>query len=202
MISLFKITPLPNLIDPGYPQLLDAKLYGRQLQIANWLGDDLHKWTWWLNLALVILPLLILWKVIDRKRLLQILTYGLLIAMLANLLDSLGLAFMLWDYPDKLLPITPRLFPINYVMLPFAYMLIYQRYSSWRDFAWASIGLSAFTAFIGEPLFTWLNLYHLIAWSYLYSFPIYIVMALVVRWCTEKLVASDLNYILSRGRSC
>ncbi len=202
MISLFNIIPLQSLADPGYENMIEIRLHSRHLQIMNWFGDDLHKWTWWLNLSLTILPLLILWKIIDRKRLLEILTYGLLIAVLATLLDSLGVAFMLWDYPDKMLPITPQTFPVNYVLLPCTYMFVYQRYRSWRDFTIASTVLAALASFLGEPFFVWFNLYDLIAWSYLYSFPIYIVMALMVRWCTEKLADRDLNYILSRGRSC
>lgn len=183
-----------HLIDQGYGKILDVKYHLFNLQIVNWLNDDLHKWTWYLNLLLIILPVIILWKVINRSRLLEVLVFGLLIAMVVTLLDSLGLAFVLWDYPDKFLPITPRLFPVDFVLLPFAYMLVYQKYMKWKDFIIANVVMSVAFAFVGEPLFVWLNLYDLIHWHYYYSFPIYIIIPIVVKWFTGILVANDLVY--------
>lgn len=196
MDSFFrKLNISPKLItDQNYSSIEQIKSYLCHLQITNWINDDLHKWTWWLNLFLSIIPVLVLWKIIDRNRFLQIIVYGLLVAMISTFLDVLGSAYMLWDYPDKLLPIVPRLFPVDFIGLPFVYMLIYQRYSSWKEFIIASSILSALLAFVGEPIFVWLNLYDPISWHYYYSFPMYFIIAVVVRWFTGILVAQDAAY--------
>lgn len=182
------------LSDPEFKTIENIKAIESKMVIANWLRDDLHKWTWWLNLALTILPVLIMWRLIDRRRFLEILVYGFIIGMLSTFLDVLGLAFMLWEYPDKFLPILPRLFPVNLVGLPFVYMLVYQTFTEWRSFSMASIFLAALLAFVGEPVFVWLNLYHPLAWHYYYSFPIYFLMAVVCKWLTGILAAQDINY--------
>jgi len=186
--------PPKLLTDPGFSRVLELNFQAHRAQLANWLYDDLHKWTWWLNLTAAILPIIILWKVIDRKRFLQILVFGFLTAMISTFFDSLGIALMLWDYPDRLLPISSRLFPIDFVALPFLYILVYQYYLNWKDFVIANIILAAVLSFVLEPILVWLNLYELITWRYYYSFPIYIVIPIVVRWLTSKLVNQDLNY--------
>ncbi|HWP96063.1 MAG TPA: CBO0543 family protein [Syntrophomonadaceae bacterium] len=186
--------PPKLLTDPGFSRVLELKSQADQAQLANWLYDDLHKWTWWLNLIAVILPIIILWKVMDRKRFLQILVFGFLTAMVSTFFNTLGIALMLWDYPDRFLPISPRLFPVDFVALPFLYMLVYQYYLNWKDFVIANTILAAVLSFVLEPVLVWLNLYELITWRYYYSFPIYIVMPIAARWLTSELVSQDLNY--------
>lgn len=165
-----------------------------RLQLSDWLHDDLHKWTWYFNLLLTLVPLYICWKLIDRRRLLELLVYGLFLGAIITLMDSLGLAFNLWDYPDRLLPITPRLFPVNLVGLPIVYMLVYQFIQPWGKFIMANLVVAALFAFVGEPIFIWLNLYHPVLWHPLYSFPIYFALPLLARWITGSWIKHDLQY--------
>jgi len=98
------------------------------------------------------------------------------------------------QYPDRLLPISPRLFPIDFVALPFFYMLVYQYYHDGRGFIVANVILAAFLAFVLEPILVWLNLYLVTNWQHHYSFIIYILIAVVSRWLTNILVDQDSNY--------
>jgi hypothetical protein len=189
--------PSQLITDLNYSRILESKLQYNQIQLANWLNDDLSKWTWWLNLIAIIIPIIILWKLLDQKRLLQILVFGLLIAILSTFLDAIGECLMLWFYPDRFLPISPRLLPIDFITLPFFYMLVYQYFTQWKNFIMANIILSAINSFVLEPLLVWLNLYQPINWHYFYSFPIYIAIPILIRWLTEKLVAKDTNYRLN-----
>lgn len=200
MLKLLAILGLPKklLVDPEHQFIQQLRGQIHQLELQNWLHDDLHKWTWYLNLLLTLLPIYIIWKVIDRRRLLELMTFGLFLAVVITLLDSLGLVLNLWDYPDSLLPIEPRLFPINLVGLPVFYMLAYQYFQSWSRFVVASLALAALFAFAGEPLFIWLNLYDPIHWHPLFSLPIYFVLPLFGRLVTSRLVKYDLPY--SKGK--
>ncbi|VXB09562.1 conserved hypothetical protein [Bacillus sp. 349Y] len=44
----------------------------------------------------------------------------------ATLFDGVGLQYRFWDYPIAFLPIIPRAFPLDFSMIPVAYMLLYQ----------------------------------------------------------------------------
>jgi len=49
MLLKFDI-PSRLINDPGFSKVLELKLQWNQALLANWLYDDLNKWTWWLNL--------------------------------------------------------------------------------------------------------------------------------------------------------
>jgi len=163
------------------------------LSVQHWLKDDIHKWTWWLNLTLTVLPWIIWWKVVDRKKITEIFVYGLLISTVAGSLDSFGTESVYWTYPDVLIPIIPRLLPIDLTVIPVVYMLVYQRYPDWKSFFIVSVIVSGLFSFIAEPILIWLNLYSLVTWKYIYSFPIYIIMALAMKWLTKKIVSQQIK---------
>ncbi len=190
------LASIPNklLKDSGFSKLIQLKYQYNQAQLDNWIHDDLHKWTWWLNLVAVIVPILILRKIIDRKRLLEILVFGFLVALFATFLDAIGTSLMLWDYPDRFLPISPRLLPVDFIAIPFIFMLIYQYCLSWLKFLIIDIIVAFIFSFVLEPLLVWLNLYIMLNWHYYWSFPIYIAIPILVRLITTKIVSQDLNY--------
>ncbi|MEN6459979.1 MAG: CBO0543 family protein [Syntrophomonas sp.] len=180
--------------DPWFAKIKKLHDQWNQAHFSNWLKDDLHKWTWWLNLAVTVIPIIILWKVLDRRRFLEIIVFGMLMAMLATFLDALGITYSLWNYPDRFVPVSPRLIPIDFVALPFLYMLVYQRFTSWKSYMAANLVLAAVFSFVLEPLLVWLNLYETTHWEHIYSFPIYFIIAMAVKWLTGILVARDSNY--------
>jgi len=67
---------------------------------------------------MLILPWFILWKLVDRRRLLEILVYGLLISTIVTVLDEVGCQLNLWEYRIDLEPLFPRLIAMNFTMLP------------------------------------------------------------------------------------
>jgi hypothetical protein len=94
----------------------------------------------------------------------------------------------MWDYPYKLLPFLP-VWPIDFVVVPVTFMFVYQLCGSWRSFTIAIILVSLFYCFITEPLLVKYGFYALINWNYLYSFPIYIMVALSMRWLVRLILA-------------
>ncbi|MDD3364896.1 MAG: hypothetical protein PHZ03_07955, partial [Syntrophomonas sp.] len=68
----------------SYQEVIEARRELQDLAVAHWLQDDIHKWTWWLNVALTIVPWIIWWKLVDRKRVFEILAYGLLVTVTAT----------------------------------------------------------------------------------------------------------------------
>ncbi len=173
----------------SFEEIIKARRELQDLTVAHWLQDDLYKWTWWLNVVLTIAPWIIWWKLVDRKRVLEILAYGLLVTMTSTLMDEWGTQAVFWGYPDVMLPFIPRLFPIDYVLIPVIYMLVYQYFSEWKPFIIASVILAAVFAFALEKAMEGLGLYQLYTWKSIYSFPIYFALAVFWKWVVEKIMA-------------
>ncbi len=169
------MSPLNDL----FYKYLATKKHMKALSLEHWTKFEVWKWNWWLSVVLTIIPLYIWWKIVDKKRLMEIVAYGFFINISASFLDVLGSEFVLWDYPVRVIPNLPRLVPIDFTVIPVVYMIVYQFFPKWKGFLIASTVVAATFSFIAEPLLVWMKLYMLNTWKYYYSFPIYIAMAVV-----------------------
>ncbi|MDR3583729.1 MAG: hypothetical protein P4L59_00180 [Desulfosporosinus sp.] len=170
-------------------QILQNKLMYKQLSIEHWLRFEVFTWQWWIGIAFIILPILVWWKLVDKRRILVITTFGFLVNILATVLDITGSELVLWHYTIRILPQIPLLFPVDFVMVPIAYMLVFQRYRAWQQFILASAIVALCLAFILEPLAVYIKQYQLISWHYIYSFPIYILISIFSKLITDNLLS-------------
>ncbi len=189
MGTLYKILA-PHTInrDETYQPIIELKKELNALQLKHFFEHDIYTLNWWVNLSFTIIPLLIWLKFVDRKRLLEITVYGLLILALATFLDVAGASLMIWEYPDKLLPFLP-VWPIDFVVVPVTLMFVYQHCHTWKSFTIAVLFVSLLFSFVAEPLLVKYGFYTLVSWNYLYSFPIYLFMALLMRLLVRWLLA-------------
>ena len=178
-------------------QLLEEIIRLKSIELDAYLEHyfkyELFTWTWWITLAMFVLPLIAWWRMSDKKRILEICVFGLLINVAASFLDVLGSFYGMWEYPVHLLPINSLLFPVDYVIVPTVGMLLYQRYAKWGPFLIACTATSAFMSFACEPLAVWLGVYKLITWEYVYSFPIYIALYAIARLITQRLASRQVK---------
>lgn len=180
--------------DPLIDEIIKLKQLLRDMFIEHWLNKEFLTWVWWVGIACVIIPM-ILWIIkVDKKRLLEICVYGLIVNVTCIFLDVTGSEFVWWEYPVHILPQVPLLFPVDFVILPVVYMLIYQRYSKWWPYLLASAIAAAILAFVFEPLAVLIGQYKLIIWKYVYSFPIYIGIAAFSKFVTQALKAKQLKF--------
>lgn len=166
---------------PSFEQVLDAQNKTIQLENLHWLKYELFTFQFWLLVAMLILPWFIWWKLVDKKRFLEITIYGLIVVTFATFLDEVGCQLNLWEYRYDLEPLFPRLIPMNFTMLPVGYMLIYQYFRKWKTFIAANIAAAALFSFVGEPVFVLLDIYELLKWKHVFSFPIYIILAIIFK---------------------
>lgn len=157
------------------------------LRLEYWQDHVLFSFNWWFLLVQMIVPWFIWWKLVDKTRLKEVLLYGFFIMMIASTLDELGVSFSLWDYRYQLVPVFSRINTVDITVLPFFYMLVYQWFPRWRSFFTAKVLFAAFYAFIGEPLYVWLGIYEMLNWSHVYSFPLYVLIGLAVKWIVERI---------------
>ncbi|MFT9497254.1 CBO0543 family protein [Anaerosolibacter sp.] len=169
-----------------FQKLVENRRLGTQISLELWLKHEVFTWQWCISLALFIFPYIILWKIVDRKRILEIAVYGLHINIFATLLDVIGSEVVYWKYIGRLIPTPPALLPYDFTVLPMALMAVYQKYPKWKDFIIANTIVSALFSFVAEPLLILLDMYKPLGWKHYYSFPIYILLAVFSKWLVQK----------------
>jgi len=169
--------------------IIEAKIALAQSSLQHWLTNELFTLIWWIKIVVLVVLIWVWFKFVDKKRLHEILTYGLLVSLICLVFDSIGTSYVLWIYPIRLLPV--EFSDIHDLALfPVLYTLIYQRYATWKPFIIANTILAAFLSFPGEIVATWLHYYQPITWEHIYSFPIYICIAIFCKWVVLKILAN------------
>ena len=175
------------------PTWQDVRELTQQLIKTNmdyWLSESLFSFRWWILLITTISVFLVWLVMVDKKRLLEIITYGSFVNSIAVIGDSAGISLGLWNYPVTLTP-TIVLIEVHRAQMPFIYMIIYQYFNKWRPFLIAT-AINAFVfAFIFEPLLVWLHIYEPYHWKHFYSFFPYIFIAVIFKWLIGKLKRLD-----------
>ncbi|MCP8615390.1 CBO0543 family protein [Salirhabdus salicampi] len=170
---------------PSHEHIEKIKEILLQLEYNDWLQNVLFTWQWWFLLTATIMPWIIWWKLVDKARLLEIVTYGLWWILVAVTLDDIGVTLQLWDYPKQLMFLIHPLGPSDLTVIPVTYMLLYQYTSRWTSFVIGSFVVAFVFAFVFEPLFIKFEMlkFHdtVIKWKHWYSFVLFGVIAIVIR---------------------
>ncbi|MDH7479493.1 MAG: CBO0543 family protein [Syntrophomonadaceae bacterium] len=171
--------------DPGWEAVLQTRIQLRDLNNAHWLHHNLFSFSWWLDAVTIILFAAVWWKLVDNRRLPEIVMYGLMVSLAATVLDIIGVSAVRWGYPVMVVPLVPPMFPADLVFLPGTYMLLYQYFPRWKGFAIALTITAGVLAFVFEPTAQWLKLYEMNNWKHLYSFPIYVALGIALKRLLE-----------------
>jgi hypothetical protein len=158
-----------------------------QLSYDYWIQHALFTWQWWLLLFILLIPWYFWWRMVDKRRLLEIWCYGTMTFITVIGADTTGVDHGYWMYPIRLAPKFPYILPVDITILPIIFMLVYQSYPQWKAFIIASIIMAACLAFIAEPILVWMGVYELLTWKYYYSFPIYILFAVTLKFIMETI---------------
>jgi hypothetical protein len=159
------------------------------LRIDEWLQEDVFHFRWFFLIGVFTFSLFTWCKLVDKSRLPEIILHAGLTIIITLVLDEMGEELTLWDYPADIIAIFPPLSAVDLASLPMIYSLIYQYCKTWKSFLWATLVMSAVFCFVFEPLLAWSNFYDLLNWKYYYGFPIYIIMAVFLRWLVIKIYA-------------
>lgn len=171
-----------------YTEILEMQKHLHELQYEHWIRHELFTWQWWALFAVLIIPWFIWWRLVDKTRTGIILAYGIYIMFIVTAMDATGSALQFWFYPIKLLPIVPDTIGIDWGLLTVAHMLIYQYFPRWKSFIIAEAIAAAFLAFVGEPFAERIGVYLALNWYHHWSFPIYVMKAVIGKWLIESIV--------------
>lgn len=140
-----------------------------QLLLANW-KSNLATVKYWGIVAFIVIAYLVWFRLTDKKRLVDLLFYGSLIAVLRGLLDLYGVTAGLWIYKYTILPLSPSVLLVDWTILPLMFMLVQQYSPSWRRFFVLNAIASGLFAGVIAPAFIALGILQLMHWNYPYTF--------------------------------
>ncbi|WP_206915991.1 CBO0543 family protein [Alicyclobacillus suci] len=176
-----------------YSNIYEATKKLQDLRFQHWLHHDIFTWFWWLLFALVIVPWIIWWKLADKTRLIELLLFGALSAVISVTLDTIGTLNLWWMYKTEFCVQFPGLLAADITDIPVVFMLAHQYCATWKSFAITILLISGIAAFVIEPLCKWLDVYNPLSWRHVYSFAIYCIMAMSLRLTVIKLQETELR---------
>ncbi|MFD1040059.1 hypothetical protein ACFQ3N_16930 [Virgibacillus byunsanensis] len=116
--------------------MTEQELYHRIFELKEQLGNVISEywnlysgpdtWYFWFNVATVIIPLIILLLIIDKKRIFEISFFGYTIHVIWANIDNILSMNNYFVYPHSLTHLLPVGVTITAVLLPIVFMLIYQ----------------------------------------------------------------------------
>jgi hypothetical protein len=157
------------------------------LSIAYWTRySGPSTWQFWVDLLLLIIPLVVLYFKLDRGKIFLIGFFGFNIHVWFNYIDAIGVRLALWGYPYQLIPLAPVNYTLEGSLIPVTYMLAFQWTLNHKKNTYLYLtGVAVFLAFIFKPILSAIGFFHLNRTNYFVLFLAYIVIMLVSIWITK-----------------
>ncbi|HEX3032724.1 MAG TPA: CBO0543 family protein [Bacillota bacterium] len=189
----FSIFEQHLITDPRWKQLIEQRTRLKEGSLEFWLDKNLDSPAWWTMLGILLILVFVWWKLVDKTRFLEIVCCGLMSGLLFTIVDSIASEQVVWAYPSKLTPLPYSLLLGDLTLLPLIYMGLYQYCRSWKAYLVAAFIAALFLAFVLEPLAVRLEVFQMLNWEYGYSFVLYSVKALFIKWAMEGIKALQRN---------
>ncbi|KGM44997.1 hypothetical protein P9D43_03225 [Neobacillus niacini] len=152
-----------------------------QLIVESVMNAFLFTWQWWAALAMIVVPWMIWGIVRNRESTARLFSAGLLVMVLSEILDTVGVSFGMWAYPVKVVPVATINFSFRLSVLPVFVMLLLQYKPNINPYLKA-VFFGVLGAYVGIPALAKFDLYKKIDWSYTYSFLILTSFYLLAHW--------------------
>lgn len=178
-----------------HDKIREAKLVLINLIYQDWKTIDLFSPIWFGTVIFILFSYILCFKLLNKRRLTQILLFGSLMTVMVSLFDLIGVEYVRWTYLTRIFPIVPSYFLFDFTIIPLYYMLIYQYARGWKSFiVWNAIaaGIISFGFF---PLLVSLNMFELNNWRYAYFFPYIFTFAFVSRVMVVNIIAIESRQI-------
>ncbi|AFC28486.1 hypothetical protein PM3016_1563 [Paenibacillus mucilaginosus 3016] len=146
--------------------------------VDYWLiYSNINTWQFWTILAMLIVPLALLYKFIDRTMIYKIAFFGFATHVLFAYTDAFGIRYGLWGYPYQVLPFLPSV-SLDASLIPIAIMFVFQWTLKRRKNFHLYAFLTALAFGFGfKPLLVLSGLFEKYKWvNYIIIFLIYLVL--------------------------
>lgn len=153
--------------------------------LSDWLQNSLFTWRWWLGIVITILPWILWLYIRDKKSTNRLLYVGFFAMIIAFIIDTIGVSFNFWFFEYKIFPVFHIFFPWDFTLIPVSIIILLQIKPNKFVYAKA-LFFGAFSAYIAEPIFYWLKLFHPVNWKYTYSLILYFMLFLFCNFLSKK----------------
>ncbi|NIK11725.1 CBO0543 family protein [Alkalibacillus almallahensis] len=158
-----------------------------QFKYEYWTSlSNFGAWQFWLDILLLIVPLIVLFMLIDKNKMLLLGFFGLNYHVWLSYATSIAVSLGLWEYPYQIAPFLPG-FSFSASLIPVCFMLLYQ----WtlihkKNIYLYAVILSAIIAFALEPIMVKLHLLHLFKGvNYVHLFLLLVALFIVSKLITN-----------------
>lgn len=152
-----------------------------------WINNSLYSsFEYWLLVAFLLAPLVILFFKIDKCKIFLICFYGYSVHMLSLYTNVIGINRGLWNYPFPIIPDLPSI-AFDSSLVPITYMFMYQwTLNQKRNYYLTAILLAMFFAFLFEPLLIQMDLFKMYGKiNYIHRFFVYVLIAMLAKFITN-----------------
>ena len=174
---------------------LYEKIFDQKEQLTDLLTEywqhyaHMGTWYFWSNLAILLIPLVVLYFAVDKKRLFEILFYGYSIHVLWSYTDIILSMNNYLVHPHTLFVVLPIGFTVSVSLIPVVQMLIYQYCTNNKKnfYLYAAISALFLSAFglISESV----GLFKLHkGMNHIYLYFLGLVLAYVAYWATKLFI--------------
>lgn len=156
--------------------------------VDYWLDfSSFDTWQFWVNVSFIIIPLIVLYIFIDKKRVFLLGFFGFNIHVWMVYTDAIGTRYNFFEYPYKAIPFLPIHVGIDTSLVPVIFILLYQWIlNNNKNFYLYNFGLIVFLSFVFKPILVAHHLFHLKnGANYLYIFLLYVFVVLFSRLITN-----------------
>ncbi|MDD3654971.1 MAG: hypothetical protein PHO01_12495, partial [Desulfotomaculaceae bacterium] len=115
-------------------EIIQTSNYLKALVTTQWLNQQFLSPVWFGMIFLILFSYALVFYLLNKKRITEILLYGSLVAVALIVYDSVGTYFDWWAYLINILPIRPNYFASHLTLIPLYAMLVYQYTSSWKTY--------------------------------------------------------------------
>lgn len=154
-----------------------------QLSYKHWISYELFSFGWVILIIVNLIFYIIWFKLLDKKRIRDLLLIGSLTAVVFLISDIFIYNFFGFvEYNISLTPADPPVFSIAVTVVPIINMLVQQYMSSWKGYLlWISVGM-AFLAFVILPIYSLIGILQLHNnWNYFYHFLFIVIGSVIAR---------------------
>ncbi|AIE61751.1 CBO0543 family protein [Bacillus methanolicus] len=161
--------------------------------------SSFEHWQFWVNLGILVIPLIVLYIFLDKRKALLLGFYGFNVHVWINYIDAFGVSNGLWFYPYKIFPFFQTGMVIDVSLIPVAYMLVYQwTLNHKRNYYLYIFGLCLVFAFVIKPAIAALGLLQLGKGT---NYYFHILSAYVITALISKLITNIFIYFEEKSKA-
>ncbi|MBM7663296.1 hypothetical protein JOC85_004168 [Bacillus mesophilus] len=170
-----------------FDQIVKMRKDSTEALMDYWIDFSLYTTLeYWFMVALLLVPLLVLFLKIDKSKIFLIGFFGYSCHVISFYINLLGINMGMWHYPIHLFPSIPS-FSIDASLVPVTLMLIYQwSLNKKKNYYLYALIFTMFFSFVFEPIIVSMGLFKLYGdVNYLFRFINYALIAIIAKLITD-----------------